>query len=86
MIDIKTKRKPIMNKGIACEAFQYRLGRNLKKLLKEKGMSVADLGYRSSVTIAIIKDYMDVNIASPTTTSVRRLARALGVSVGELLK
>lgn len=75
-----------MNKGIACEAFQYRLGRNLKKLLKEKGMSVADLGYRSSVTIAIIKDYMDVNIASPTTTSVRRLARALGVSVGELLK
>lgn len=86
MIDIKAKRKPIMNKGIPCEAFQYRLARNLKELLKEKNMTVRDLGFRSNVAIGIINDYMEANIASPTTGSVRKLAYALDVSVGELLK
>ena len=58
-------------------------GRNLANFRKEKGLTQEDLVKRSGVAISQIRRY-EADKSSPTLDVVKRLARALGVSLDEL--
>ena len=58
-------------------------GRNLSTFRKEKGLTQEDLVKRSGVAISQIRRY-EADKSSPTLDVVKRLARALGISLDEL--
>ncbi|MFB3887682.1 MAG: helix-turn-helix domain-containing protein [Thermodesulfobacteriota bacterium] len=59
-------------------------GRNLANFRKEKGLTQEDLVKRSGVAISQIRRY-EADKSSPTLDVITRLARALGVSLDELV-
>lgn len=59
-------------------------GKNLAKHRKEKGLTQEDLVTRSGVAISQIRRY-EADKSSPTLDVVTRLAKALGVSIDELV-
>lgn len=54
--------------------------------LQEKGMSQADLARKSGVTRQAINNYVNGMRQSPDMNSVKKIARALGVPVEEVLR
>ncbi len=62
-----------------------RLKTVLRKLREEKGLSMADLAAKADVTDAYIAMLETGKRANPSLEVLKRLARALGVSVAELL-
>ncbi len=59
-------------------------GKNLARFRKEKGLTQEDLVKRSGVAISQIRRY-EADKSSPTLDVVTRLAKALGVSIDELV-
>lgn len=61
------------------------LAANLVRLRDERGWSQEDLAHESDVKPFTAISKFERGIRNPTVTTVERLARALGVSIGELL-
>ena len=59
-------------------------GKNLARFRKEKGLTQEELVKRSDVAISQIRRY-EADKASPTLEMIVKLARALGVSIDELV-
>lgn len=59
-------------------------GKNLSRYRKEKGLTQEDLVKRSGVAISQIRRY-EADKSSPTLDVITRLAKALGVSIDELV-
>lgn len=59
-------------------------GKNLARFRKEKGLTQEDLVHKSGVAISQIRRY-EADKASPTLDVITKLARALGVSIDELV-
>lgn len=62
-----------------------RLGKNLKKIRTEKGISQGDIVKASGIDKAMISN-IENGKTNPTLTTIAKLAKAIGVSVGELMK
>jgi len=62
-----------------------KLGNNMKKLRLEKGMSQGDICRKLGVDRSYISN-VESGKKNPTLSTITKLAKALGVSVGELLK
>jgi HTH-type transcriptional regulator, competence development regulator len=60
--------------------------RVLKRLREEKGLSQADLAEKAGVTAPYITQLETGKKANPSLDVLRRLAKALGVPVAELLE
>jgi transcriptional regulator with XRE-family HTH domain len=61
-----------------------RLGMNVRRLRKEKGLSQEELGFEAASNRTYISD-IERAIRNPTVTVVDRIAKVLGVSPGYLL-
>jgi len=80
------------NLGLKCvgkatplkEVSSMPFGRNLAKVRKEKGLTQEDLVKRSGVAISQIRRY-EADKSSPTLEVITRLAKALGISIDELV-
>ncbi len=59
-------------------------GKNLSRFRKEKGLTQEDLVKKSGVAISQIRRY-EADKSSPTLDVIRRLAKAVGVSIDELV-
>lgn len=59
-------------------------GKNMARFRKEKGLTQEDLVKRSGVAVSQIRRY-EADKSSPTLNVVTRLAKALGVSIDELV-
>lgn len=59
-------------------------GKNMARFRKEKGLTQEDLVKRSGVAISQIRRY-EADKSSPTLDVITRLAKALGVSIDELV-
>jgi len=70
--------------GTQEEVFSMSFGRNLSRFRKEKGLTQEDLVKRSGVAISQIRRY-EADKSSPTLEVIARLARALGVSIDEMV-
>ena len=62
-----------------------KLGRNLKRIRKEKGISQGDIVRSLGMDRAFISN-IENGKTNPTLATITKLAKALGVSVDELLK
>ncbi len=62
-----------------------KLGSNMKRIRLEKGMSQGDICRRLGVDRSYISN-VESGKKNPTLLTITKLAKALGVSVGELLK
>jgi len=70
--------------GIQEEVFSMSFGRNLSRFRKEKGLTQEDLVRKSGVAISQIRRY-EADKSSPTLEVIARLAKALGVSIDEMV-
>lgn len=61
-----------------------RLGRNLRRLRQEKGWSQEAFAFEADLHRTYISD-LERGARNPTITVVEKLAKALGVTAGELL-
>lgn len=59
-------------------------GKNLSRFRKEKGLTQEDLVKKSAVAISQIRRY-EADKSSPTLDVITRLAKALGISIDELV-
>lgn len=66
------------------EVSSMSFGKNLSRFRKEKGLTQEDLVKKSGVAISQIRRY-EADNSSPTLDVVTRLAKALGVSIDELV-
>jgi len=64
---------------------QIKLGKNLKRIRTEKGISQGDIARALDVGRSFITN-IENGKTNPTLATISKLAKALGVSVGELLK
>lgn len=62
-----------------------KLGRNLKRIRAEKGMTQGDIVRTLGVSRSFISNIENGN-TNPTLSTITNLAKALGVSSDELLK
>ena len=62
-----------------------RLGRNLKRVRKEKGISQGDIVRSLGMDRAFVSN-IENGKANPTLATIAKLAKALGVPLGELIK
>ncbi len=62
-----------------------RLGKNLKRIRTEKGISQGDIVKASGIDKAMISN-IENGKTNPTLATIAKLAKAIGVSVGELMK
>jgi len=70
--------------GISKEVSSMAFGKNMARFRKEKGLTQEDLVKRSGVAVSQIRRY-EADKSSPTLDVVTRLAKALGVSIDELV-
>lgn len=62
------------------------IGKNIKRLRQEKGLSQDKLSKLADLSLnTVVKIELDGN-SNPTIETVQRIAKALGVSVDDLLK
>ena len=73
-------------KPIKWTPVQKRLAKNLSLILFTTGIKVSEVAKKSGVSAEIIKRYMDGKINSPSIYHVKKIAKVLEISVGELLK
>ena len=62
------------------------IAKNIKKYRKEKGLSQDKLARLADVAHATIIKIESGGIQSPTIDTVQKIAKALGISVEELIK
>lgn len=62
-----------------------KLGRNLKRIRKEKGISQGDIVRSLGMDRAFISN-IENGKTNPTLATIAKLAKAVGVSIDELLK
>jgi transcriptional regulator with XRE-family HTH domain len=62
-----------------------KLGKNLKRIRTEKGISQGDIVKASGIDKAMISN-IENGKTNPTLSTITKLAKALGVSSDELLK
>ena len=62
-----------------------KLGSNLKRIRTEKGISQGDIGRELKVSRGFIST-IENGKTNPTLSTIIKLAKALGVSINELLK
>ncbi len=62
-----------------------KLGRNLKRIRVEKGISQGDIARALKVARSFVSD-LENGKRNPTLTTISKLAKAIGVSTDELLK
>lgn len=62
-----------------------KLGRNLRRIRKEKGISQGDIVRTLGMGRGFVSN-IENGKANPTLTTITKLAKALGVSSDELLK
>ena len=62
-----------------------KLGSNLKRIRTEKGISQGDIGRELKVSRGFIST-IENGKTNPTLSTIIKLAKALGVSITELLK
>ncbi len=62
-----------------------KLGRNLKRIRKEKDISQGDIVRSLGMDRAFISN-IENGKTNPTLATIAKLAKAIGVSVGELMK
>jgi len=72
------------SKVAAKEVSSMAFGKNLSRYRKEKGLTQEDLVKKSGVAISQIRRY-EADKSSPTLDVVTKIARALGVSLDELV-
>ena len=77
---VKSNNKTDVSKEVSSMSF----GKNLSRFRKEKGLTQEDLVKRSGVAISQIRRY-EADNSSPTLDVVTRLAKALGVSIDEMV-
>ncbi len=61
-----------------------RLGLNIRRLRREKGMSQEDFGFEAEIHRTYVSD-IERGARNPTVTIVEKFAEALGVTPGYLL-
>jgi len=64
---------------------QIKLGKNLKRIRTEKGISQGDIARALNVGRSFITN-IENGKTNPTLATIARLARAVGISADELLK
>jgi transcriptional regulator with XRE-family HTH domain len=62
-----------------------RLGRNLRRLRQEKGLSQEDFAFEAGIHRTYVSD-IERGARNPTITVVEKLAVALGTTTSELLR
>lgn len=62
-----------------------RLGKNLKRIRTEKGISQGDIVKTSGIDKAMISN-IENGKTNPTLATIAKLAKAISVSIDELLK
>ncbi len=62
-----------------------KLGRNLKRIRTQKGISQGDIVRSLGMDRAFVSN-IENGKTNPTLATIAKLAKALGVSMGELLK
>ncbi len=62
-----------------------KLGKNLKRIRTEKGISQGDIVKVSGIDKAMISN-IENGKTNPTLTTIAKLAKAIGVSISELTK
>ena len=67
------------------ESEAQRLGRNLKRIRTKKGISQGDIVRSLGMDRAFISN-IENGKTNPTLATITKLAKAVGVSVGELMK
>ena len=77
---VKSNNKTDVSKEVSSMSF----GKNLSRFRKEKGLTQEDLVKKSGVAISQIRRY-EADNSSPTLDVVTRLAKALGVSIDEMV-
>lgn len=64
---------------------QIKLGKNLKRIRTEKGISQGDIARALDVGRSFITN-IENGKTNPTLATIAKIARAIGVSAGELMK
>lgn len=64
---------------------QKRLAKNLAYYMKDECVSIEKLHKRTGISRATISAYLREEIAMPSLYNIRKVASALGISVGKLL-
>lgn len=62
-----------------------RLGKNLKRIRTTKGISQGEIGRILEVDKSFVSN-IENGKTNPTLATIARIAKAIGVSVGELMK
>ena len=62
-----------------------KLAENLKRIRAEKGISQGDIVKSTGIDKAMISN-IENGKTNPTLTTIAKLAKAIGVSIGELMK
>lgn len=62
-----------------------KLGENLKRIRTEKGISQGEIARRLEVDKGFVSN-IENGKTNPTLATIAKLAKAVGVSVGELMK
>lgn len=62
-----------------------KLGANLKRIRTSKGISQGDIARSLEVSRGFVSN-IENGKTNPTLTTIAKLAKAIGVSVGELMK
>jgi len=61
-----------------------RLGMNIRRLRREKGLSQEEFGFNSGIHRTYVSD-VERGARNPSVTQVEKFAKALGVTPGHLL-
>lgn len=61
------------------------LGKNLKRIREEKGISQGEISRRLDVDKGFVSN-IENGKTNPTLATIAKIAKAVGVSVGELMK
>lgn len=67
------------------KAESQKLGRNLKRIRTEKGISQGDIARAIGMDKGFISN-IENGKTNPTLSTIAKLAKAIGVSVGELME
>ena len=77
---IKAKKKPLFT-----PREDRKLGRKIKKLRAEKDWTQQDLADKTKLSVVYI-GYIETALRKPTLSTLRKLAKALDVQLGEFFK
>lgn len=67
-------------------AVQKRLSKNLQKILKNRNLSMRRLAIDAGIAQKTVWQYYYCYTDTPDIVTVRKIAKALDISMGELLK